>query len=197
LSDDEGRRTVTRLLNDVESNPQAMQRLMDLIYGELRKLARFHLLKEGKGHTLDTQALVHEAYIRMVDAKRLNWDNRGHFFGAVSRAMRRILVNHALAKKAQKRGGGQIAETLDLDRFSLSTDGEETAVTLLEIDEALNRMEQFNPRGCRLVELKFFVGLNHREIADALGLSEVTVRRSWLAAKTWLKKELMTRSRDD
>ncbi len=189
------KQTVTQYLIELsEGRLEAADRLMPLIYDELLALAHDKLRFERPGHTLNTTALVHEAYFRMVEQRRVHWQSRTHFFAIAAQAMRRILINYAEKRNAAKRGGGAprmpIHEVLDeaLPDFS-----DKQAEELLALHEALTRMETFNERGCRVVEYRFFGGLTHQEIADMMGLSVSTVERSWAVARKWLRRELRQR----
>jgi len=179
---------VTRLLAQASGgNVEALNRVFPFVYDELRRIAHLRLRAERDGHTLNTTALVHEAYLRLVDQERVEWSGRTHFYAVASEAMRRILVNYAHARRAAKRGGGAVHVPLD-DALVTLTD--EQADGLIQIDEALARLKEFNPRGASVLVHRFFGGLRHAEIAEAMGVSEVTVRRAWTAAKTWLRGEL-------
>jgi len=169
-----------------EGDPEAIDRLMPLVYDELRALAHHKLRFERPDHTLNTTALVHEAYVRLVDQRQVQWQGRTHFIAIAAQAMRRILVNYAEKRNAAKRGG-QLAR-IPLHRSLVFT--EERSDELLALDEALTRMEGFNERGCRVVEYRFFGGLTHEEIAEVMGLSVRTVERTWRMAKQWLRLEM-------
>ncbi len=172
-----------------DGNVQALNQLFPLVYDELKRLARSRLRDERPDHTLSTTALVHEAYMKLVDQSRVHWQNRAHFFAVASRAMRRILVNHAEARHAVKRGGGAVH--LPLDEAGLVI-GDDDLEELLALDRALERLKEFNPRGADVVVYRFFGGLEWQEIGTVLGTSEVTARRAWTAARTWLHRELRT-----
>lgn len=179
---------VTELLAEASGgNVEALNRLVPLVYDELRKIAHAQLRRERAGHTLNTTALVHEAYLKLVDQDRVEWRDRTHFYGVAAQAMRRILVNYAEARRAQKRGGD--AEHVPLDESLVALDEAEID-ELLALDQALTRLEEFNPRGAQVVEYRFFAGLQHDEVAEILDVSTVTVRRAWSAAKSWLRREL-------
>lgn len=181
--------SVTRLLMAFgEGDGAAFDRLIPLVYGELRQIARRQLRRMRPGETLGTTGLVHEAYIKLVDQERSSWQDRNHFFSIAARAMRQILVNYALAKQTEKRGGGQAAMELDEARVAAP----EPEAQLLALDAALERLEELDPRLPRVVECRFFAGLTQDETALALGVSERTVRRDWRRARAWLQEELGT-----
>jgi RNA polymerase sigma factor (TIGR02999 family) len=175
---------VTRLIDAAAAGDRrAAGELLPLVYGELRKLAAARLAAEAPGHTLDATALVHEAYLRLVGDQ--SFANRGHFFAAAAEAMRRILVDHARAKLADKRGGGRRRVPLDeAHRVADSPDG------LLAVDDALTRFAALDPAKAELVKLRFFAGLTTPEAAAALGVSVATAERWWAYARTWLYAEL-------
>jgi RNA polymerase sigma-70 factor, ECF subfamily len=178
---------LTTLLAEASGgDADALNRLFPLVYDELRQVARARLRGERLDHTLAPTALVHEAYMRLVDQKKVQWQNRGHFFAVASEAMRRILVDHARMKQAGKRGGGAAHVPFD-DAAALALDPAEDLVAL---DAALDKLKAFNPRGAEVVVHRFFGGLRNDEIATILGVSEVTVRRAWSTAKAWLRREL-------
>ncbi|MEX2528110.1 MAG: sigma-70 family RNA polymerase sigma factor [Gemmatimonadota bacterium] len=184
----------TRLLVEAsQGDRSAMDQLLPLVYQEMKLLARSHLSRESQGHTLNATALVHEAYIRLVDQDRVEWQGRAHFFALASLAMRRILISHARARLSGKRGGGKAHVALDqIQEDALGQDflSDPQAEELLSLDEALEELKRFNPGGARVVEYRFFGGLPHREIAEVEGVSEVTVRRRWTAARAWLRSRL-------
>ena len=175
---------VTRILGKIEAgDPAAAKDLMPLVYDELRKLAAERMAQEQPGQTLQATALVHDAYIRLVDVdKAQHWDSRGHFFAAAAEAMRRILVEHARAKGRHKRGGGM--ERVDLD--SECAIAESSQFDLLAVDEALTRLATEEPVKAKLVTLRYFGGLSMPEAAHALGVSLATAERYWTFAKSWL-----------
>lgn len=184
---------VTRLLEELNrGNRDAFAELMRVLYDELSRLAHLRLRQEAVGHTLGTTALVHEAYLRLVDQSRSEWRNREQFFAVASEAMRRVLVDHARRRRRDKRGGGheQVRLREDLlpadDSYLAEPDAEE----LLALDEALTRLAEFNPQGARIVQLRFFGGLSNEEVAAVVDTSERTVRRSWTVAKAWLRDAL-------
>jgi RNA polymerase sigma factor (TIGR02999 family) len=175
---------------------QALTSLMPLVYGELRTLARRHLSSERGSHTLQSTALVHEAFLRMVDQTRVDWQSRSQFLGVASQMMRRVLVDHARRRAADKRGGGTIsveigaAQGADGDGAALVAP--EQAVDFEAVHEALKRLEALDPSQGRLVELRFFGGLTIDEAADVMGISPATVKREWAVARAWLQRELTT-----
>jgi RNA polymerase sigma factor (TIGR02999 family) len=180
---------VTQILKDwSEGSEDASARLMPLVYEELRRLAREYLRRERGDHTLQATALVHEAYLRMVDDKSVTWKDRVHFYGIAARLMRRILVDHARAHNAAKRGGLEQKFTLDEAR-DLPAPG---ATDLVALDGALESFAKTYPRKGEVVELKFFGGLETNEIAEVLQVSPKTVLRDWSFAKLWLCRELKT-----
>ncbi len=162
---------------------------MPLVYEELRKLAAHKMAQEAPGQTLQPTALVHEAWLRLVSSGQGHWNSRGHFFGAAAEAMRRILVERA-RKKARVRHGGQL-EHVDLDRVTVATQDNDD--TILAIHEALEKLAGQSPQKAEVVKLRYFAGMEHTEIAEALGLSEPTVRRHWAYARSWLYAELKVR----
>lgn len=179
---------VTRILSQIESgDPSAAEQLLPLVYDELRRLAAAKLAHEKPGQTLQATALVHEAYLRLVDVdKAQQWDSRGHFFAAAAEAMRRILVERAREKVSQKRGGGRARLTLShIDVAASDQDN-----WLLDMDEALQRLEQDHPRRGSVVKLRYFAGLTIPEIAQLLELSTTTIDSDWAYARAWLKVAL-------
>lgn len=177
---------VTRLLAAVnQGDHEALNGVVALVYAELRRMARRQLAGERPGHTLDTGALVHESYLRLIGLERIEWRDRQHFLAIAARTMRRVLINHAVRRRAQKRGGAPTAVPLD-DDIPIEERGDD----LLALDEALRRLEQLDPRQCRIVECRFFGGMSVEETAIALGLSPATVKRDWTAARAWLNREL-------
>jgi RNA polymerase sigma factor (TIGR02999 family) len=160
--------------------------LLPLVYQELRHLARRTMAKERVGHTLQPTALVHEAYIRLVQGQEVAWQNRVHFFRAASQAMRWILVDAARRKATYKHGGGQRTPLSDVDQIADQTPSD----ALLALDEALDRLERLDPRKADVVKLRYFAGLSVDETAAALGVTSRTVRRDWVAAKTWLWRDI-------
>jgi RNA polymerase sigma-70 factor (ECF subfamily) len=179
---------ITQLLKEWgEGNQAALDKLMPLVYEELRRQASRYLRNERQGHTLQTTALIHEAYLKLLGNERIEWQNRSHFFAIASTAMRRILVDHARERHREKRGGN--AENLPLDEaFQISSN--EKSVDLIALDEALNRLAKLDARQAKIVELRYFSGLSNDETAAILGVSEGTVRNDWKIAKAWLKQEI-------
>ncbi len=169
-----------------EGDPDALGRLLPLVYDELRVLARSQLRGERTAHTLSATALVHEAYLRLTERDRLSPGDRRHFFAIAAQAMRRVLIDHARARKRIKRGGGQELVPLEESEFLTS----EAADELLSLDEALQRLTAANERAARVVEQRFFAGLTLEETADVLGVSLKTVQRDWMLARAWLRKEV-------
>lgn len=165
---------------------RARDELTPLIYDELRRLARGLLRRERPGHSLQPTALVHEAFLRLIDQNQVNWQNRAHFFGAAARLMRQILINHAEARRAAKRGGE--TERVSLNDVDHSAPGQE--IDLIALDEALGRLERLDPQQGRIVEMRYFSGLTIDEIAEAIGVSPATVKRDWSMARAWLRREL-------
>ena len=181
------REEVTDLLNDWSNGDQeALNRLMPLVYDELRRLASRHLRHERVGHTLQTTALVHEAYLKLVDQKKANWQNRVQFFATAAKVMRHVLVDYARSRKAVKRGGDYCR--LSLDEAAISS--EEKDADLLVLNEVLDKLATIDPQQCRVVELRVFGGLTVEETAEALGISSRTVKREWSMAKAWLHKQI-------
>ena len=164
----------------------AFEALLPLVHDELRQIARRHMRKERQGHTLQPTALVNEAYLRLIEVKRMHWQNRAHFFAMAARVMRRILVNAALARGYQKRGGGAQRVTLD-EGLAVSP---ELSPDLIALDEALTALETTHQRKAQVVELRFFGGMSVEETAEALHVSAVTVMRDWRFAKLWLLREM-------
>jgi RNA polymerase sigma factor (TIGR02999 family) len=179
--------TVSRLLDELrEGRAGAIDRLMPLVYGELRDVAHRELMRRRPGDTLDTSALVHETYVKVVGSKRTAWNDRGHFLAVCATAMRHIIVDYALKQRSLKRGGGQQRVTLDDSRLA----PEEQAREILALHEALDRLALLNERLARVVECRFFGGLSVPETAEALMCSPRTVDREWQKAKAWLYREI-------
>ena len=178
---------VTRLLLDWRNGDrEALERLMPLVYGELRRLARHYLRGERKDHTLQGTALVHEAYVRLVGQPGPEWQSRAHFFGVAARLMRQILVDHARRHRAAKRGGGE--RPASLAESAVFTP--ERAADLVALDEALCALARLDPRKSRIIELRYFAGLRVEEIAEVEGVALATVRRQMRTAEAWLHREM-------
>ena len=178
---------ITQLLAEwSEGNQSALDELYPLVYEELHRLARRYMSRERKGHTLQTTALINEAYVRLVDQKNVHWANRSHFFAISAQIMRRILIDHARRHGYAKRGGG--AQQVSLEEVALvaGNPGSE----LLKLDEALKILAEIDPRRCHVVELRYFGGLSNEEIARVLKVSENTVTRDWNLARAWLYQQL-------
>jgi len=180
-------RGVTDLLIDwTDGNKAALDRLMPIVYDELRQLAKRYLARERPEHTLQPTALVHEAYVKLIDQQSVRWQNRAHFFGIAAQLMRRILVDHARRRDAAKRGDG--VRNLALEDFALETPA--PALDILALDQLLVTLTALDPQQGRIVELRFFGGLTVEESAEVLGISSTTVKRDWRSAKAWLYREL-------
>ncbi|MGI8786755.1 MAG: sigma-70 family RNA polymerase sigma factor [Pyrinomonadaceae bacterium] len=178
---------ITQLLQEYQSgNKDALDLVFPLVYDELRKLAASRLRSERPEHTLQATALVHEAYLRLIEQHKQTWQNRAHFFGLAAEMMRRILVNHAVKRNADKRFGNQTR--LALDEMIDFTAGHD--VNLIRLDEAMTMLAEFDPKQAKIIELKFFGGLTNEEIAEVTGVSDSTVKREWRIAKAWLHDQL-------
>jgi RNA polymerase sigma factor (TIGR02999 family) len=179
----------TQILNAVEQgDPKAAEKLLPLVYDELRKLAAHKLLQEEAGQTLEPTALVHEAYLRLVGARNgSHWDSRGHFFAAAAEAMRRILVDRARRKQRQRHGGGLQKQSFEDIEPAITSPVD--AVDLLSLNEALERLEASYPRRARLVKLRYFAGFTLTEVAEMLGISQSSAEADWTYARAWLKRE--------
>ena len=178
---------VTQLLLDWSNgNQAALDRLTPLVYEELHRLAHQHMSRERRDHTLQTSALVNEAYLRLIDQRNVHWQNRAHFFSIASRLMRRILVDHARAHQYAKRGGGTHRVSLDEAAFV----SHERASELVALDDALTSLAAIDQRKCQVVELRFFGGMSVEETAAALGVSPITIKRDWSTAKAWLHRAI-------
>jgi RNA polymerase sigma factor (TIGR02999 family) len=179
------------LLSWGEGDTTALDRLVPLVYDDLRRVARGHLRRERPGHSLQATALVHEVFLRLVDVDRMTLKSRTHFFALSARLMRQILVDHARRQRASKRGG--VATVLSLNEAAGAAAPTSTSsVDVLALDEALEALSSLDVRQCRVVELRFFAGLNIPETANALGVSTPTVERDWAMAKAWLHQRLST-----
>lgn len=173
------------LLQASNGNKRALDEVLPLVYDELRRIAQNYLNRERADHTLQATALVHEAYLRLIDQRKVDWKNRSQFFGLAAQMMRRILVNHAESHKAEKRGSGQklqLDETVDVSF--------EDNLDLLALDESLKKLAEFDEQKSRIVEMRFFGGLTIEETAEVTGKSHATIEREWAFAKAWLYREL-------
>jgi RNA polymerase sigma factor (TIGR02999 family) len=189
-----GSKEVTQLLADWSNGDQAaLDKLLPLVNSELRNLAGRYMRRENPGHTLQTSALVNEAYLRLIDQKNVRWQNRAHFFGIAAQLMRRILIDHARSHQYAKRGGGALKVSLD----EAAAITETCAVELLAVDEALEKLTAMDARKGRIVELRFFGGLSLDETAEVMGISSATVQREWRAAKAWLRRMLADEKPDE
>lgn len=179
---------ITALLHEWKQGKQeAFDELFHYVYDELRRRASVYLRNEREGHTLQTTALVHEAYLKLVDKDGIEWEDRNHFFAVAATAMRRILVDYARKRKREKRGGKYEDLPLDESRYISPKD---KSVDLIELDEALNELAEFDARQMKIVELKYFGGMTLDETAEVLSVSRVTVKRDWKIARTWLRQRL-------
>ena len=180
--------TVTQLLNDLKAGRrEAYDELLPKVYDELHRIAHRQLWGERADHTVNTTALVHEAYLKLVDQRQVDWQNRAHFYAVAAQAMRQVLVSYARRRNAEKRGGGAAHARFE-EVWEVFSD--ERSEELVALDEALTRLEAINPRHARIVECRFFGGLTIKETAEALGVATVTVTRDWRMARAWLKEAL-------
>jgi RNA polymerase sigma factor (TIGR02999 family) len=187
MTEPEAPRQFTRLLVELgNGNESVLDEMLPLIYDELRRLAAYHLKRERKSHTLQATALVHEAYMRLVNQRQVDWRNRAQFLGLASEIMRRILVSHARKHAAVKRGGQEQRVSLSIADLS----SKQQDVDLIMLDDALNKLASNDPRKSRVVELKFFGGMTNDEVAELLQVSDATVEREWTFARAWLFKTL-------
>jgi RNA polymerase sigma factor (TIGR02999 family) len=177
---------ITRILESIEGNPRAADELLPLVYEDLRRMAAHKMANEAAGHTLQPTALVHEAWLRLMDSGGQAWNGRNHFFMAAAEAMRRILVEHARRKLSLKRGGG--SQRVDFDNLDLVVQA--TDERLLALDEALKKLAAHDEIGANLIQLRFFAGMSNVQAAEALGLSERTAKRAWAYARAWLYEQL-------
>ena len=179
---------LTALLRDAAQGQRAaFDRLLPLVYATLRRLASGALRRERPGHTLSPTALAHEAYMRLAGLRHIAWQDRAHFFAIAARAMRRVLVNHAVARRAQKRGAGAVV--VDIESVALISD--DRLEQVLAVNEALTRLQTVSPQAARVVECRVFLGMTIEETAVAVDLSPATVKRQWTAARAWLNRELL------
>lgn len=187
-----GNSDVTKLLHDwSQGDPSALERLIPLVFEDLRQIAGRMFRRESDGHTLQPTALVNEMYLRLIDQRNIRWANREQFFGVAALLMRRILVDYAKGRHAAKRGSGAVKLPLD-EALGLAVFQEK--INFMDLDEALSRLAEFDPRQSRIVEMHYLMGLSHEEIAEVLGLSVTTVKREWKTAKLWLYRELTKKS---
>jgi RNA polymerase sigma factor (TIGR02999 family) len=178
---------VTGLLHEWrQGDKHALDKLMPIVYDELRRIAHRYMQKEHDGHTLQTTALINEAYVRLVGQQKIEWQNRNHFFAVTAQVMRHLLIDHARRHNFARRGGG--VEHVALDDATMMSS--ERAVELIALDEALSEFSQLDPRKSRVVELRYFGGLSLEETAEVLDISLMTVRRDWRAAKAWLYRRM-------
>ena len=187
MGEAESHRVTELLVAWSKGDERALDALTPLVYGELRRLARSYMRQERAGHTLQSTALVHEAFLRLVD-QRVQWNSRAHFFGIAAQMMRRILVDHAKAQSTAKRGAGAVR--IELEEGLATAPNRD--VDLLALDEALERLTKVDPQRSRIVELRFFAGLSNEESAEVLGVSPATIQRQWAGARAWLFHELST-----
>lgn len=174
---------VTQFLLDLSNgNERVADELMPVVYNELKRIARYYMSRERASHTLQATALVHETYLKLIDQRKTDWQNRAHFFGLASEIMRRILVNHARDRKAEKRGGEmqQVSLSVAVNEF------QQKDIDILVLNEALDELAKFDERKSKIVEMKFFGGLTTKEICEVLKVSDATVEREWTFAKAWL-----------
>ncbi len=180
---------ITRMLKDWSDggNRDALDQLLPFVYDELHRQASRYLRRERSDHTLQTTALIHEAYLKLIDQREVEWQNRAHFFAVAAQAMRRILVDYARTRKREKRGGDDVKLQLD-EAINVSTG--EKSIDLVALDEALARLSGYDERQAKVVELRYFSGMTEEETAEVLGISPATVRRDWNMAKAWLYSRL-------
>ncbi len=180
---------ITQMLREwSDGKPEALDNLLPLVYTELHRQAARYLRKERPGHTLQTTALINEAYLKLIDRRDVRWESRTHFFAVAAQAMRRILVDHARTKHREKRGGDYIK--LSLDEAAALVAAKENGVDLIALDEALSKLAKFDAQQARVVELRYFSGLSLEETAEALHISRATVARDWESSRAWLYREL-------
>jgi RNA polymerase sigma-70 factor (ECF subfamily) len=169
-----------------QGDDAALEALMERLYADLRRQARVQLARERAGHTLEPTALVHEVFLRLGSYQQISWQGRAHFLAVASRAMRRVLVDHARRRNAAKRGAAPVRVTLT----DVASPRESTEIDLIALNDALEKLEQKDPRQCRVVEMHYFGGLSYEEIAAVLGVSQPTVKRDWRVARLWLRRAL-------
>ncbi|MCB0742275.1 MAG: sigma-70 family RNA polymerase sigma factor [Ignavibacteriales bacterium] len=182
-----GHKNITQLLNSASGGDNfALDKILPLVYNELRKISSKYLRDEYRQHTLQTTELVHEAYLKLIGTQDLSWESRAHFYGIAAKSMRQILVDYARKRKSQKRGNGKTLFSLDEANIILG----ESEDQLLNLNEALTKLEGLEERSCKIVELRFFSGLTIEETAEVLNVSVATVKRDWQFAKAWLYREI-------
>ena len=190
---DYSKQAVTQLLRSSQAgDKEAVNELLPLVYDEMCSIAHQKLRFERRSHTLDTTALVHEAYFKLINHDEVEWQSRAHFLGIAALAMKRILINYANRRKAVKRGGEYSRANIEMEEIEDPSQmmSESMADEILALNDALKRMEKFNDRGSRVVEYHFFGGLTWKEISEVMGVAPITVRRAWYAARLWLRREL-------
>jgi RNA polymerase sigma-70 factor, ECF subfamily len=184
---------VTRLLVDWgKGDPAALDELLPLVYEELRRVAGSYMRRESQGHTLQTSALVNEAYLRLVDQRNVQWQNRAHFFGVAAQLMRRILVDHARSRTRVKRGGG--VQMVSLEEQAVIS---KEVAEVIALDQALTQLAEMDPRKSQIVEMKFFGGLTNEEVAEVLKVTSRTVEREWRKARAWLNRAISKGETDE
>lgn len=189
---------VTQLLVDWRNgNEAAFNQLMPIVYDELRRIARRYLRREGSGHSLQTADLVNEAYLKLINQQEVNWQNRAHFFAIAANIMRHLLVDHARTRQRAKRGGQTILIAFNDEITAKPRTNPAKSIDLLALDQALDRLAEFDERKSRIVELRYFGGLSYEETAVVLGVSEITIKRDWLKARAWLYRTMGGGSPDD
>lgn len=187
----DSKQAATELLRSSRAgDKEAVNQLLPLVYDEMRSIAHQKLKFERNGHTLDTTALVHEAYFKLINHEQVEWQSRTHFLAIAALAMKRILINYAEKKNAIKRGGEFLRVEMEEIEGQIESMSDSMAEEILALNEALKRMESFNQRGCKVVEYHFFGGLTWKEISEVMGIAPITVRRAWNVAKLWLRREL-------
>ena len=178
---------VTRLLGDLNSgNRAALDELLPLVYEELKRIAGKHLRRQHREHTLQTTALVHEAYLKLVNQEDARWENRVHFFAVAARVMRHVLIDYARARQSEKRGGEYVKLSLD-EAYHLS---DEKQAEIIALDDALNQLAAMDEQKAKIVEMRYFAGMSNEEIAAALGIGTATVTRAWRTARAWLQTQI-------
>ena len=180
--------TVTQLLEEWNAgDPQAAIRVMPLVYDELRRIARGYFQRERRGHTLQATAVVHEAYVRLIEQSGIEWQSRAHFIGVAASVMRQVLIDYARKEHAAKRGGPERGLALDEGVVALS---DQQSAELLDLDRTLEQLEKTNPKHSKIIEMRYFGGLTVEETGEALGVSPITVKRDWAVARAWLKSQI-------